>query len=96
MNAIASPYASHVLAVSALVVSLVAGAVSRPRDCPNCGVYAGPNVARVLDPYLRQAGVWPEFYSSTCQFEVARGAFVTLTRTACASEASYRLSRGVR
>ncbi|MCC6317244.1 MAG: hypothetical protein IT361_06075, partial [Gemmatimonadaceae bacterium] len=51
--------------------------------------------ARVLDPYLRQAGIWPEFHANSCQFEVSRGAFVTLARNACSSEASYRATRGV-
>jgi hypothetical protein len=83
------------LAITTLVYTLtIAGAV-RPRECASCGAYSGPNVARILDPYLRQADIWPEFTAATCRFEVARGAFVTLDRSACASEAAYRASRGV-
>lgn len=69
--------------------------VLRPRTCNSCGAYAGPNVARIIDPYLRQVDVWPEFAGPACRFEVARGAFVTLDRSACASEAAYRAARGV-
>lgn len=82
-------------AVTVLVSTLGAAPAVRPRECPACGVYAGPHVARVLDPYLRQAGVWPEFYGATCRFEVARGSFVTLDRSGCANEAAYRAARGV-
>ncbi|MBC7897148.1 MAG: hypothetical protein H7066_17145 [Cytophagaceae bacterium] len=83
------------LAVTVLVSTLAVLPPARPRDCPHCGVYAGPNVSRVLDPYLRQVDIWPEFYAATCQFEVARGAFVTLARTACASETTWRAARSV-
>lgn len=69
---------------------------SPPSDCPSCGAYRGPNLERVYDPYLRQGDIWPEFVSATCQFEVASFTFVTLTRSACASERAYRAtpSRG--
>lgn len=84
------------LAVALLASTMVGAPVAFPRDCPNCGVYSGPNVSKVLDPYLRQANIWPEFYATTCEFEVARGAFVILDRTACSSEANYRVTRGIR
>lgn len=78
----------------ALVVSaLLHAPTSLPRTCASCGIYVGPNTSLVLDPYLRRVDIWPEFEASTCQFEVARGAFVTLSRTACASEATYRNGR---
>ena len=79
------------MSVFALLLSTVAlTAGDFPRDCPSCGIYAGPNANMVLDPYLRRVDIWPEFYESTCRFEVARGAFVTLSRSACASETTYR------
>ncbi|MEP7348212.1 MAG: hypothetical protein ABI877_23300, partial [Gemmatimonadaceae bacterium] len=85
-----SPADISMLAMSLLVSNLAATPIARPRECAHCGVYSGPNVARVVDPYLREKDVWPEFESETCRFEVARSAFVTLPRDACASEASYR------
>lgn len=81
------------LTATMLVLTLAATPAALPRECPTCGVYAGPNAARVRDPYLRQVDIWPEFNSTTCQFEVARGAFVTLSRLACASETTYRAGR---
>lgn len=75
-----------------MMVSTLAAATP-PRECALCGVYAGPNVRLVSDPYLKRPDIWPEFYPSTCRFEVGRGAFVTLSRTACANEASYRNGR---
>ena len=91
-----SPFpGAAMLAVTVLVSTLSVAPPPRPRDCPRCGAYAGPNVARVLDPYLRQVNVWPEFTSATCQFEVSRGAFVTLSRAACVSETTYRAARGI-
>jgi hypothetical protein len=83
------------LAMTMLVSALVAAPAPLPRTCAACGVYAGPNVARVLDPYLLRVDVWPEFYAVTCTFEVARGAFVTLSRVACDSEKTYRAGRGM-
>lgn len=83
------------LALSALVTTLALTPAVMPRECTNCGVYEGPNVSRVLDPYLRQKNVWPEFSATTCQFEIARGSFVTLTRSACTSETSYRAAMRV-
>lgn len=76
-----------------LVPTLGAAASDLPRECLQCGVYAGPNTALVVDPYLRRADIWPEFYPSTCRFEVARGSFVALSRAACAGEATYRNGR---
>ena len=81
-------------AVSLLVTGLAASPVLLPRECPYCGVYAGPNVSWVTDPWLRQKDIWPEFYAASCQFEVSRGSFVTLSRLACASEATYRVAFG--
>ncbi|MBK6487515.1 MAG: hypothetical protein IPF98_11705 [Gemmatimonadetes bacterium] len=78
------------LALSLLISTLAITPAARPRECTHCGVYAGPNVARVLDPHLKQKDIWPEFESETCRFEVARSSFVTLPRAACAGEASYR------
>lgn len=83
------------LAISALVTTLSLAHVAMPRECASCGVYAGPNVSRVLDPYLRQRDIWPEFSSASCQFEVARGSFVTLSRAACSSETAYRVAMRV-
>lgn len=80
--------------VSAVLATALAVSAFRPRTCSTCGVYAGPNLARVIDPYLRQVDVWPEFSAGTCQFEVARGAFVRLERPACSAEVSYRAARG--
>ena len=77
----------------ALSVQPANSLVTPPRECPSCGVYAGPNLARILDPYLRQVDIWPEFYAASCQFEVSRYAFVTLGRSACTAEQSYRASR---
>ena len=77
----------------ALLSTLPLAAGDLPRECPYCGVYAGPNAFLVLDPYLRRVDIWPEFYEATCSFEIARGAFVTLSRTACANEVTYRLNR---
>ena len=82
------------LVVTLLLSTLTAAPAVRPRNCPTCGVYSGPNFLRVVDPYLRQVDIWPEFYAISCQFEVARGSFVTLTRASCASEAAYRSGRG--
>lgn len=82
------------LAITLFVSTLASAHPTMPRNCPYCGIYAGPNVAKVLDPYLRRPDIWPEFYASTCQFEVARGSFVSLSRAACASEAAYRASTG--
>ncbi|MEP7347493.1 MAG: hypothetical protein ABI877_19650 [Gemmatimonadaceae bacterium] len=73
-----------------LLVSILVASPAKPRECAYCGVYAGPNVSRVLDPYLRQVDIWPEFYAATCSFEVARSSFVTLSRAACAAEKTYR------
>lgn len=84
-----------VLAITVLFSTLATAPVAAPRGCPSCGAYAGPNVARVLDPYLRQPNVWPEFTAATCQFEVARGSFVILARAACTSETTYRAARRV-
>jgi hypothetical protein len=81
------------LAISVFVAALVTTPVTPPRDCPRCGVYAGPNVSRVTDPYLQRVDIWPEFYATSCQFEVARSSFVTLGRTACEAEAAYRIGR---
>jgi hypothetical protein len=83
------------IAVTVLIAAVSVAPAARPRECGNCGVYAGPNVARVLDPYLRQADIWPDFSAATCQFEVARGAFVTLPRAACVSETNYRTARRI-
>ncbi|MCC6316078.1 MAG: hypothetical protein IT361_00205 [Gemmatimonadaceae bacterium] len=80
-------------AVVLFVSTTVAAPPLRPRDCPHCGVYSGPNVTRVIDPYLRRPDIWPEFDPATCQFEVARGSFVTLTRAACSSETTWRATR---
>ncbi|MCC6316076.1 MAG: hypothetical protein IT361_00195 [Gemmatimonadaceae bacterium] len=52
-------------------------------------------MSRVLDAYLLKPDIWPEFSAPTCQFEVAHGVFVTLSRAACASEARYRAGRAV-
>ena len=91
------PVHAVVASMSLLTVALAGLAVGSPaelpRDCPYCGLYAGPNAFLVLDPYLRRVDTWPEFYESTCSFEIARGAFVTLSRTACASEITYRSGR---
>jgi hypothetical protein len=81
------------LTMALLVSVLVPADVVLPRECASCGIYSGPNAAMVLDPYLRQVDIWPEFHASTCEFEVARGDFVRLSRTACASEATYRTGR---
>lgn len=78
-----------------MVSTLGAASIALPRECPHCGVYAGLNVSRVLDPYLRKVDIWPEFDRTTCQFEVARGYFETLRRQACVDEAAYLTSRGV-
>jgi hypothetical protein len=83
------------LTMALLVSVLVPDRVVLPRECALCGIYSGPNVAKVLDPYLRQVDIWPEFHASTCEFEVARGWFVRLDRTACSREFNYRLMRGV-
>ena len=79
--------------LAALLSTLSFAATDLPRECPHCGIYAGPNAFMVLDPYLRRVDIWPEFYEATCNFEIARGAFVTLSRTACASEIAYRGGR---
>ena len=79
--------------VTVLLSTLALSPSDFPRECASCGVYAGPNAFMVVDPYLRRVDIWPEFYESTCRFEIARGAFVTLNRTACASEISYRTNR---
>ena len=81
--------------LAALVSTLAVAPGDFPRDCPHCGIYAGPNAFMVLDPYLRRVDIWPEFYESTCSFEIARGAFVTLSRTACTSEITYRAQRRI-
>ena len=77
----------------ALAGLALGSAADFPRECAHCGVYAGPNAFMVVDPYLRRVDIWPEFYESTCRFEIARGAYVTLSRTACASEITYRANR---
>ena len=79
--------------LAAFVSALALAPNALPRDCPSCGVYSGPNALMVLDPYLRRVDIWPEFYEATCSFEIARGAFVTLSRTACANEVTYRGGR---
>jgi hypothetical protein len=81
------------LAISVFVAALLATPATPPRECTNCGVYAGPNASRVTDPYLQRVDIWPEFYAAGCRFEVARASFVTLGRTACEAEAAYRIGR---
>ncbi|MBC7894367.1 MAG: hypothetical protein H7066_03085 [Cytophagaceae bacterium] len=78
------------LTMSLLAATMIVTPALRPRECASCGAYAGPNAFRVLDPYLRQVDIWPEFYAATCRFEVSRGAFVTLNRASCAAEVTYR------
>lgn len=82
-------------AVTLLASTLAATHTVMPRECALCGVYAGPNAHHVIDPYLRRADIWPEFEGATCQFEVARGAFVKLSPAACTSEARYRAGRAL-
>jgi hypothetical protein len=78
------------IALLAAALAAAPTAAARPRECAACGAYVGPNLELVTDPSLRRIDIWPEFYAASCRFEVARGAFVTLGRAACAAESSYR------
>ena len=47
--------------LAALLPTLSFAATDLPRECPHCGIYAGPNAFMVLDPYLRRDDKSVEF-----------------------------------
>ena len=82
---------SAVIVLFALVFSPLIGLdAERPRTCPSCGVYSGPNSHLMQDALFAEVDVWPEFNPATCELEVAAYRFVHLSRRACRDEQAYR------